>query len=321
MTNSGIPPFLSLQQATVHFSTGTGTGTSRQALNGITLDIRQGEFVALVGPNGSGKSTLASVMLGLCPLSRGNCMLQEGALLRGVLQQPDTQVLGDTIEEELALTRAHLGESAEQLESLREAALRKVGLRLPADTPFSALSGGQRQLVNLALALSLRPSGLLLDEATAMLDPHIREQVLAVVATAHREGMTVIWITHRMEEAAAADRIIALEAGKIAFDGTPEAFFYGSGVESTQLVTVPAAGSSAAVQSRGTSEDADGSGANSPDPQSACERLALELPFVVQTVRALRRRGLSVSGRPLFPEQLAVSLRASVPAGTGGASR
>ncbi|WP_159886582.1 energy-coupling factor ABC transporter ATP-binding protein [Paenibacillus puerhi] len=292
--------FLSLRQAAVQYSTDSGTG--RKALTDITLDIHQGEFVAVVGPNGSGKSTLASVLLGLCPLSRGSFTVQAGSGLRGVLQQPDTQVLGDTIEEEFALTLGKQLDSEEQLQAYCREALLQVGLRLSPGTPFSALSGGQRQLVNLALALSMQPDGLLLDEATAMLDPQIREQVLALVTKAHHEGMTVVWITHRMEEAAAAQRIVALKAGELAYDGPPEGFFYGDAEP-----LVPGAGAQEQGGRGSSSPPVPFTTAASPTP---CERLALEPPFVVRTVKALHALGVPISGQPLDAKQLASLLRA-----------
>ncbi|SDC66565.1 energy-coupling factor transport system ATP-binding protein [Paenibacillus sp. UNCCL117] len=308
------PLFLSMRQAAVQFSSESGSGGGRKALSDITLDIRQGEFVALVGPNGSGKSTLASVMLGLCPLSRGSLAMQENSKLRGVLQQPDTQVLGDTVEEEFALTLRQLYDNAEQLAAVRQAALLQVGLRLAPGTPFSSLSGGQRQLVNIALALAARPDGLLLDEATAMLDPHTREHMLELVKAAHSQGATIIWITHRMEEAAAAERIIALQAGELAFDGTPEAFFYsepaGLLLSRSGEASSVCAGNDRPDARSGISGRQTASAVLQPAP---CERLALEPPYVVRTVKALRERGIAVEGCPLQADQLAAALQACHP--------
>lgn len=276
-------PILSIQNASVLFS--SESEKSRQALNGLSLDIASGEWIAVTGSNGSGKSTLAGVLLGYCPLSKGRVAAGENIVVRGVMQHPDAQVLGDTIEEEFHFVLSAFPFTQDEFERRQREALQRVRLPLPSSTPIGELSGGQKQLLNIALALAVRPDVLVLDEPTAMLDPDAREQVLEAVREAHRAGAAIVWITHRLEEAAASDRVIALSGGTIVFDGSPRLFLYGA--ERPEAIE-PAARAA-----------------------SPCERLSFEPPFVVRTAAALLRRGVPLRELPLHADDLAKAVAAS----------
>ncbi|WP_127606982.1 MULTISPECIES: ATP-binding cassette domain-containing protein [Paenibacillus] len=276
---SVFSPLISIHDASVHFA--SESEGVRKALNGFSLDIRPGEWIAVTGSNGSGKSTLAGILLGSCPLSQGRVIPSGRVVVRGVMQHPDAQVLGDTIEEEFHFVLGAIGLPADEFERRQHEALRRVRLPLPASTPIGELSGGQKQLLNIALALAVRPDVLVLDEPTAMLDPDARGQVLEAVREAHRDGAAVVWITHRLEEAAASERVIALNEGALAFDGSPRLFLYGA-ERPESLERQPSA-----------------------IPAAPCERLALEPPFVVRTAAALLRRGVPLRELPLHADDLA----------------
>ncbi|WP_127490346.1 ATP-binding cassette domain-containing protein [Paenibacillus ehimensis] len=262
--------FVALHEASVKYP--TGSGAAHKALSKVTLLIVPGEWVTVAGPNGSGKSTLAGVLLGTCRLTEGRIVRKEHLDIRGVLQHPEAQPIGDTPAEELAfaLNDRHL--SKEELNRIQQQALLRVGLDLSPETPLNSLSGGQKQLVNIATALATAPDVLVLDEPTAMLDPAAREQVLRVVRQAHLQGTTVVWITHRLEEAVHASRIVAFQKGEVAFDGAPETFFYGEAAS---------------------------------DSETPCERIGLDPPFVVQTALHLRKKGLDLAARPISCDDLA----------------
>ncbi|MFB6367551.1 ATP-binding cassette domain-containing protein [Paenibacillus elgii] len=253
----------------------TGSGV-HQALSNVTLLIKPGEWVTVAGPNGSGKSTLAGVLLGRCRLTTGRMVRNDHIEIRGVLQHPEAQHLGDTPAEELAFALNDRHSSKEELRQIQKQALLRVGLELSPETPLNSLSGGQKQLVNIAAALATAPDVLVLDEPTAMLDPAARELVLRVVRQAHLQGTTVVWITHRLEEAVHASRIVAFQKGEAAFDGAPETFFYGD------LASV-----------------------SDSDSETPCERVGLDPPFVVQTALHLKKKGLGLTARPLSYDDLA----------------
>ncbi|MEC0124904.1 ATP-binding cassette domain-containing protein [Paenibacillus pabuli] len=270
---------IKLENVRVHYA--SESGRVRKAVDGVSLVIAPGEWISIVGANGSGKSTLAGLLIGFTPLSGGERKAPSELVVRGVLQQPDAQVLGDTIEEEFHFALSSLLESSDEQLRRREHALHTVGLELPPETAISQLSGGQKQLLNIAVALAAQPDLLILDEPTAMLDPGARDRIEAVVQTIVQQGTAVIWITHHLEETTRCDRIIAMEQGRCVYDGVPVAFFYGMEKE----------------------EDA----ANirrDEQQRSPCEELGLAPPFTVQTALLLKRKGLLHDAKPLRPEQL-----------------
>ncbi|MCI3920808.1 ATP-binding cassette domain-containing protein [Paenibacillus sp. TRM 82003] len=251
------------------------------AIEGVSLTIQESAWTAVVGGNGSGKSTLSKVLAGLCPLTSGRRSLADGRRAFMVMQQPDTQILGETVGEELALCAAGGGDA-----DLYRGALEEAGLNVAPDTPVKRLSGGQKQLLNVAGCLVAGADVIVFDEATSMLDPSSRGTVLDAAAALRRRGRTVVWVTHRMEELREADRVLAMRDGRIAFDGTSEAFFYG---------------------------EAAAEGAEGAEGASPCERLGLEPPYAVRATQALRRQGIDLGARPLSSESFAEAVRRYVP--------
>ncbi|WP_145409361.1 ATP-binding cassette domain-containing protein [Paenibacillus xylanexedens] len=255
----------------------------QKAVDGVSLHIHKGEWISIVGANGSGKSTIAGLLIGFTPLSGGSRMVKPDVTIRGVLQHPDAQVLGDTIEEEFHFALSSLSVSAEEKQKRREEALHTVGLRMSPDVAISRLSGGQKQLLNIAVALAAKPDILVLDEPTAMLDPGARERIESIVENIIQQGTAVIWITHHLEEATLCDRIIAMDKGGCVYDGDPVAFFYTPEVE--------------------------GEVSRNVESESICRQLGLDPPFTVKTAEIIKQKGLLLQATPLRPEQLVREVR------------
>ena len=208
------------------------------AVNRVSLRVERGAFVAVLGHNGSGKSTLAKLMNALFLPTEGRVLVcgmdtaQDDEVWRirrhagMVFQNPDNQIVANVVREDVAFGLENLGVPHEDMIPRIDAALAAVRMTERASFAPHMLSGGQKQRVAVAGVLAMQPEVMILDEATAMLDPAGRADVLATVRRLNREqGMTVIWITHFMEEAAAADRVVVLDKGKIALDGTPAEVF------------------------------------------------------------------------------------------------
>ncbi len=208
------------------------------ALEGVSLDIFPGTFTAVLGSNGSGKSTLAKHLNAIL-LPTGGQVLVDGmdtALEENlipirrrvgmVFQNPDNQIVANVVEDDVAFAPENLGIEPGEIRRRVDDALCQVGMydfRMHAP---HLLSGGQKQRVAMAGVLAMRPDVLVLDEPTAMLDPQGRKEVLSTVEQLCREqGITVVLITHHMEEAARADRVVVLNKGRIAMDGTPREVF------------------------------------------------------------------------------------------------
>ncbi|MCL6454481.1 MAG: ATP-binding cassette domain-containing protein [Alicyclobacillus sp.] len=196
------------------------------ALQPTTLRLSQSQWTAVIGRNGSGKSTLGKVLAGLSSVSRGEVVWPQGAQpadIRMLLQNADAQIVGSTIEEDLRFGLEVAGRAAPADRML--GALKQVGLDKPLSTPVSTLSGGERQLLVLAGAVVTQPQWLICDEITAHLDRRTQTRVQSVVEGLRQRGVGIVWITQRLEELAAADRVLALEDGAVVFDGTPRTFF------------------------------------------------------------------------------------------------
>lgn len=209
-----------------------------QALAGIDLKIRQGEFVAVIGANGSGKSTLARHFNALQRPSSGLCLVEgmdttaEENLwairqhVGMVFQNPDNQIVAAIVEEDVAFGPENIGVPTAEIRPRVEAALAAVGMSDYAKHAPHLLSGGQKQRVAIAGVLALEPKCIVLDEPTAMLDPQGRKEIVATVKKLNKEkGITVVYITHYMEEALMADRIIVMSEGRIKMEGTPPEVF------------------------------------------------------------------------------------------------
>ncbi len=208
------------------------------ALSHISASVRQGEFVAVLGHNGSGKSTLAKLINALYIPGEGNVivcgydtknekLVWEIRRRAGMIfQNPDNQIVATVVKEDVAFGLENLGVPTDEMIPRIEQALSAVRMNKYADSAPHTLSGGQKQRVAIAGILAMEPSVIIADEATAMLDPSGRKEVLETVQMLNRsKGITVLWITHFMEEAALADRVLVVTDGKIQLEGTPAQVF------------------------------------------------------------------------------------------------
>lgn len=208
------------------------------AVRGISFEVERGEFLAVMGHNGSGKSTLAKLLNGLFLPTEGMVLLS-GMDTRDeahtwdirrkagmVFQNPDNQLVATMVYDDVAFGLENIGVPTEEMPARIDEALKLTGMTEFARRAPHLLSGGQKQRVAIAGILAMRPEALILDEATAMLDPQGRQEVFDTVTRLNREqGITVIWITHFMQEAAKAQRILVMNRGDIAMDGTPREVF------------------------------------------------------------------------------------------------
>ncbi|OPY59715.1 MAG: Energy-coupling factor transporter ATP-binding protein EcfA1 [Pelotomaculum sp. PtaU1.Bin035] len=252
--------------------------SERIALSGVNLDIKKGEFIALVGPNGSGKSTLARHLNALLIPAEGKVLVNGMDTGRPenlweirrrvgmVFQNPDNQIVSSLVEEDVAFGAENLGLPPEEIRDRVDEALRLAGLSDYRNHASHLLSGGQKQRLAIAGVLAMRPDCLVLDEPTSMLDPSGRLELMDILARLNRSGgVTVVLVTHHMEEAAAADRVIVLSGGRLARAGTPVELFSDGGL---------------------------------------LRDLGLELPVAAKIARRLRRRGFLVPGDILTVEDM-----------------
>ena len=207
---------------------------AHEVLKGVNLQIRRGEFVAVLGHNGSGKSTLAKHLNAILQPTSGKVLVEgmdtsDPELLFDirqhvgmVFQNPDNQIVATIVEEDVAFAPENLGLTHDEIVARVHDALEAVGMTAFANHAPHLLSGGQKQRVAIAGVLAMRPQCIVLDEPTAMLDPKGRKEVLDTVLTLQkRYQLTVVLITHHMNEAAKADRVIVLNDGEIYLDGVP----------------------------------------------------------------------------------------------------
>ncbi|MDR6120691.1 energy-coupling factor transport system ATP-binding protein [Bacillus sp. SLBN-46] len=256
-------------------------GQERYALNNVTFDIYEGEWLAIVGHNGSGKSTMAKLLNGLQFPQKGDITvcgigLNEETIwdirkkLGMVFQNPDNQFVGTTVQDDVAFGLENHGIPRDEMVQRVEDSLKKVKMDKFLYQEPHHLSGGQKQRVAIAGVLALRPSIIILDEATSMLDPRGREEVLETVRVLKEEkSLTVISITHDLEEAAKADRIIVMNKGEVFREGVPEEIF-------------------------------------SMDEQLI--QLGLDIPFSVKMSKAFRQKGIDLSKHYLSEEELVTEL-------------
>ena len=208
------------------------------ALRNVDLTIEKGSFVAVLGHNGSGKSTLAKHMNAVLLPSGGRVFVagmdtldeqQIIAIRRAVgmvFQNPDNQIVANVVEEDVAFGPENLGVPSADIRRRVDEALAAVGMDAFTRHAPHLLSGGQKQRIAIAGIIAMAPQCIVLDEATAMLDPAGRREVLATIETLHREmGITVVLITHHMDEAILADRVVVMNEGRVAMDGTPTEVF------------------------------------------------------------------------------------------------
>ena len=226
-------PMLCAQGVTFRYDEG-----AKPALDNISLSVEKGEYVAILGANGCGKSTLAkhfnaillpergSVLVEGMPTSQEENLLALRQKVGMVFQNPDNQIVATVVEEDVAFAAENLGVEPGEMRRRVDEAMRLAGIYAYRDKAPHKLSGGQKQRVAIAGVLAMQPDCLILDEATAMLDPIGRQQVMQTVHRLNRQqGITVVQITHYMEEAAMADRVVVMSAGHIVMDGTPREVF------------------------------------------------------------------------------------------------
>lgn len=219
-----------------HISFSYDDGSS--ALNDVSLEIKKGEFLCIVGHNGSGKSTLAKMLNGLLLPTEGSVIvdgmdtaddektLDIRRLVGIVFQNPDNQIVTTVVREDVAFGPENLGIPTEEMVVRVDEALASVGMESYAESAPHMLSGGQKQRIAIAGMLAMEPQVLVLDEATAMLDPMGRRDILRIVRELNKEkGITVVMITQYMEEAVGAERVIVMNGGRIAMEGTPAEIF------------------------------------------------------------------------------------------------
>lgn len=231
-----------LQQITFQYY-----GNEQPSLKNVSLSIKKGEWVAIIGPNGSGKSTLAEIINGLLVPDEVGSVYINGKRLNEetiwearrkvgmVFQNPDNQFVGSTVEDDVAFGLENNGVPREEMVARIEEALEQVRMSAFKQKEPARLSGGQKQRIALASVLALRPDIIILDEATAMLDPLGRQEMIqAVRAIKERFNLTVISITHDIDEANLADRILVMNQGELVMDDVPEHIF-GLGEQLIQL--------------------------------------------------------------------------------------
>ena len=211
---------------------------SDEVLNDFSIDIEKGSFVAILGHNGSGKSTLAKLFNGLNLPDKGNVLIEgvdtsddkRAIEIRNkvglVFQNPDNQIVSTIVEEDVAFGPENLGLSREELRKRVDDSLEAVGMVDYINHETHRLSGGQKQRIAIAGILAMQPDCIVFDEPTAMLDPRGRKDVMNIISKLNKEmNKTVVLITHYMDEAAKADRVVVMDSGKIIADGKPETVF------------------------------------------------------------------------------------------------
>ena len=225
---------------------------SEPALRGVSLGIEKGSFVVVLGHNGSGKSTFAKSLNAILLPCGGKvyvegmdtqdeaCLLEIRRRVGMVFQNPDNQIVANVVEEDVAFAPENLGVASEEIRRRVDDALAAVDMTAFMTHAPHLLSGGQKQRVAIAGVIAMEPECIVLDEATAMLDPIGRQEVLSAVHKLNREkGITVVLITHHMNEAEEADRVIVMDDGRIALDGTPKEVFTQVEPLRTMGLTVP----------------------------------------------------------------------------------
>ena len=209
-----------------------------KALDEIDLDVKKGDFIAILGANGSGKSTLARHINALLTPTEGTVFIsemdtkEEENLLKirqktgMVFQNPDNQIIAGLVEEDVGFGPENIGVPTKEIWERVAFALEKVGMTAYREKSPNNLSGGQKQRVAIAGILAMKPECIVLDEPTAMLDPKGRREVIETITELNKkEGITIILITHYMNEAVGADRVLVMDHGRIAMDGKPRDIF------------------------------------------------------------------------------------------------
>lgn len=260
----------------------TEEGKTFDALKDVTAQIKKGEFTAIIGTNGSGKSTLARHLNALLIPTEGElivegmrtsdagCVWDIRQKVGMVFQNPDNQLVAAVVEEDVAFGPENLGVPPEEIRERVDLALEKVGMTSYRKQAPSMLSGGQKQRVAIAGVLAMKPDCIVLDEPTAMLDPKGRKEVMDTIHELNKtEGITIVLITHFMEEAVTADHILVIDRGVLKMEGTPKEIF-----SQADRVT----------------------------------EIGLDVPVPADLARRLRKKGMAVSEKCMTDEELGEAL-------------
>ena len=223
-----------------------------KAIDGVSFEIEPGSFTAIIGKNGSGKSTLAKNLNGLLLPTEGDILVADyntkddahiwdvRQTAGMVFQNPDNQLVSAIVEDDVAFGPENLGVDPREIRQRVDQALEAVNMGQFKNKAPHLLSGGQKQRIAIAGVVAMKPRCIIFDEPTAMLDPKGRKEIMAIIDELHQEGITVVLITHFMEEAVRADRVIIMNEGKILLDGTPaEVFAQGQLMKSVNLDVPP----------------------------------------------------------------------------------
>lgn len=276
--------FIEVKNLTHLFKENDESQTTKLALDKINLEIDKGEFIAIIGVNGSGKSTLAKHFNGLLLPTEGSCYVdgvkvdntEEIWKIRQkvsmVFQNPDNQIIATVVEDDIAFGPENMGLERDEIKKRVEFALKSLHIEHLRKMPPHLLSGGQKQLTAIAGAIAMRTECIVLDEPTAMLDPQGRKAVMNALQELHKKyNITIIMITHFMEEAVNADKIIVMDDGKIVQTGTPMEIFKDS---------------------------------------NKLKKIGLTVPLAVDIAEALRKKGLPLLGDNVFDnDNLAKALK------------
>ena len=230
--------FISLENVVFSYTDDENEKSEKNAVDGVSLDIKKGEFVALLGHNGCGKSTIAKHLNAMLLPDSGRVLIDGDDTsdedktydirkkVGLVLQNPDNQLVASIVEEDVAFGPENLGIPPQEIRERVDYALKAVGMYDYREHAPYKLSGGQKQRVAIAGILAMLPECIVLDEPTAMLDPNGRDEVLSTLLKLNKEkNITVVLITHYMDEAVLADRVVVMDSGKILTQGTPDQVF------------------------------------------------------------------------------------------------
>ena len=245
--------FIEVQDLVYRYSKEQGDDNLCPAIDHVSIEIKRGEYISIAGSNGSGKSTLARCLNGLLLPTEGEILVDgmdtnDDDLIWDirkkigmVFQNPDNQIVSSMVEDEVAFGPENIGIENPELRKRVDNALKSVGMYEYRNREAHKLSGGQKQRIAIAGAVAMRPDCIVFDEPTAMLDPKGRSQVMKVIRELNDQGITIILITHFMEEVAEADRVLVMKSGKLLADSVPEDVFADTNLIESAGLEIPAA--------------------------------------------------------------------------------
>lgn len=245
--------FIEVKDLVYRYSKEQGDDNLCPAIDHVSIEIKRGEYISIAGSNGSGKSTLARCLNGLLLPTEGEILVDgmdtnDDDLIWDirkkigmVFQNPDNQIVSSMVEDEVAFGPENIGIENPELRNRVDNALKSVGMYEYRNREAHKLSGGQKQRIAIAGAVAMRPDCIVFDEPTAMLDPKGRSQVMKVIRELNDQGITIILITHFMEEVAEADRVLVMKSGKLLADSVPEDVFADTNLIESAGLEIPAA--------------------------------------------------------------------------------